>query len=65
MCKAIEDMKEDARNEGRNEERSNGMLKFLGLAKKFNSSKDVAIHELSEAYALSPEEAVAFVNSHW
>lgn len=61
VCKAIEDMKEAARNE----ERNNGMLKLLGVIKKFNSSKDTAAHELSEAYSISSEEAIAFVNSHW
>ena len=69
MCKAIEDMKEDARNEGRkegrNEERNNGMLKSLSIIKNLSTSKDVAIHELSEAYSLSSEEAMAFVNTHW
>ena len=69
LCKAIEDMKEDARNEGRkegrNEERNNGMLKSLSIIKNLSSSKDIAIHELSEAYSLSAEEAMAFVNNHW
>ena len=69
MCKAIEDMKIDAwkegHNEGRNEERNEGISKAISMFKNLNLTKDVAIQQIGESYALSSEEAAALVNSRW
>ncbi|MBQ7498227.1 MAG: hypothetical protein IJU00_10435 [Selenomonas sp.] len=61
MCKAIEDMKADARSEGRNE----GILTTVSILKDMNLSKDAVIEKIETNYALSNEEAVAMVNSRW
>lgn len=65
MCKAIEDMKVDARNEGRDAERNAGMVKLVSTLKKVRVEKDVAVQQLSEAYSLTEADAAAFVNSNW
>ena len=61
MCKAIEDMKADARNE----ERNAGMMKLVSTLKNVKVEKDVAVQQLSEAYSLTEADATAFVNSNW
>lgn len=61
MCKAIEDMKADARNE----ERNAGMMKLVLTLKNVKVEKDVAVQQLSEAYSLTEADATAFVNSNW
>lgn len=65
MCKAIEDMKADARNEGRDAERNAGMVKLVSTLKNVRVEKDVAVQQLSEAYSLTEADATAFVNSNW
>ena len=65
MCKAIEEMKDDARNEGFNKGRNDGMVKLVATLKRVNIGKDAAVQQLSDAYSLSEAEAVAFVNSNW
>jgi len=69
VCKAIEDMKIDAwkegHNEGRNEERNEGISKAISMFKNLKLTKEVAIQQIGESYALSSEEAAALVNSRW
>ena len=65
MCKAIEDMKVDARNEGRDAERNAGMVKLVSTLKNVRVEKDVAVQQLREAYSLTEADAAAFVNSNW
>ena len=69
VCKAIEDMKTEAWNkghsEGRNEERDEGISKAISMLKNLNLTKDIAIQQIGESYALSSEEATALVNSRW
>ena len=61
VCKAIEDMKEEARNETRNED----LLRTVNMLKKLKLTKDVAIQQLAENFALHDDEAAALVNSNW
>jgi hypothetical protein len=65
MCKAIEDMLTDARNEGRNIAINEGRLNIIAMLRELNFSKDVAVRELSERYNMSPEEAASFVDNNW
>ena len=57
VCKAIEDMKTDVRNDA--------ILKAVSMLKKLELTKDAAIQQIIENYALSSEEAAALVNSRW
>ena len=57
MCKAIDDMLTDARNEATNE----GMLNIVAMARECNLGKDVAIQQLEKRYPLSQDEAMSFV----
>lgn len=61
VCKAIEDMRADARNEGRSE----GILTTVSILKDMNLSKEAVIEKIETNYALSNEDAVAMVNSRW
>ena len=61
VCKAIEDMKMDARNEGRSE----GILTTVSILKNMNLSKDAIITQIAENSSLSVEEAASLVNSNW
>ena len=65
MCKAIEDMLTDARNEGRNIATNEGRLNIIAMLRELNFSKDVAVRELSKRYNMSPEEAASFVDNNW
>ena len=65
MCKAIEDMLTDARNEGRNIAINEGRLHIIDMLRELNFSKDVAVRELSKRYNMSPEEAASFVDNNW
>ena len=65
MCKAIEDMLTDARNEGRNIAINKGRLNIIAMLRELNFSKDVAVRELSKRYNMSPEEAASFVDNNW
>ena len=57
VCKAIEDMKEEARNDA--------ILKAVSMLKKLKLSKDAAIEQIVENYALTNDKATALVNSRW
>ncbi len=61
MCRAWE----NSMNKARNEERNNGIKNAIAMMKELCASKDIAIQQLVKRYALSPEEAVALVNSNW
>ena len=65
MCKAIEDMLTDARNEGRNIAINEGRLNIIAMLRELNFSKDVAVRELSKRYNMSSEEAASFVDNNW
>ena len=65
MCKAIEDMLTDARNEGRNIAINEGRLNIIAMLRELNFSKDVVVRELSKRYNMSPEEAASFVDNNW
>jgi len=73
VCKAIEDMKTDARNEGLNAGReegrsegfNEGILMTVSMLKKMNLSKDAVIKQLTENYPLTGDKAAALVNSRW
>ena len=57
MCKAIEDMKKEVRDEG--------ILKTVSILKKLKLSKEAVIQQIIENYSLSNEEAAALVDSRW
>ena len=57
VCKAIEDMKEEVRNEG--------ILTAVSMLKDMNLSKDAVIEKIETNYALSNEEATALVDRRW
>ena len=59
MCKAIEDMKMDAWNKGRNE----GIFTAVSMLKGTDMSKEAVIEKIDVRYALSNEEAAALVES--
>ena len=61
MCKAIEDMLADARNEAIDE----GRRHIIDMLRELNFSKVVAVRELSKRYNMSPEEAASFVDNNW
>lgn len=65
MCKAIDDMLTDARNEGINEDRNEGMLNIIDILRDLNFDKNVAVQQLSKVYNMSPEEADFFVDENW
>ena len=69
MCKAIEDMKMDARNEGRSEGRNEGLnegiSKAVTMLKDLQLTKDAAIQQIMKNYSLPDKEAAALVNSNW
>ena len=65
MCKAIEDMLTDARNEGRNIAINEGRLHIIDMLRELNFSKDVAVQELSKRYNMPLEEAAYFVDNNW
>lgn len=65
MCKAIDDMITDARNEGVNEATNEGMRNVIATVKDLNLGKEVAVQQLAKRYSLSQEIAVDFVNHNW
>jgi flagellar biosynthesis/type III secretory pathway protein FliH len=77
MCKALEDMITDARDEGiskgynagidegRNEATNEGMLNVVATVRDLNFGKDVAIQQLAKRYTLSQDDAMSFVNQNW
>ena len=77
MCKALEDMITDARDEGiskgynegidegRNEATNEGMLNVVATVRDLKFGKDVAIQQLAKRYTLSQDNAMSFVNQNW
>ena len=61
MCNALEELKQ----EGRQEERLEGIQVAIRLCKDFTNNKDIAIEKLMEEYSLSKEDAVKYVNKYW
>ena len=61
MCEIMQEI----RDEGRMYERNESILKAIAMVKELCANKDIAIQQLVKRYALSPEEAVALVNSNW
>ena len=61
VCKAIDDMITDARNEAQDE----GMKNVVATVRDLNLSKEVAVQQLAKRYPLSQEDAVEFVNHNW
>ena len=55
----------EGRAEGQNEERKAGILKAVTMLKKLKATKDIAIQQLVETYAMSRQEAVAAVDENW
>ena len=52
-------------DEEREEERKAGISKAITMLKKLKATKDVAIQQLVETYAMSRQEAVAAVDENW
>ena len=65
MCKALEDMITDARDEGISKGYNEGRLNIIAMLRELNFSKDVAVRELLKRYNMSPEEAASFVDNNW
>ncbi len=65
VCKAIDDMITDARNEGVTEATNEGMRNVIATVKDLNLGKDVAVQQLAKRYPLSQEAAVEFVHRNW
>ena len=65
VCKAIDDMITDARNEGVNEATNEGMRNVIATVKDLNLGKEVAVQQLAKRYPLSQETAVEFVDHNW
>ena len=69
MCKAIDDMVTDARNEGRSQGRdeatNEGMRNVIATVRDLNMGKEVAIQQLEKRYTLSQAAATSFVDSNW
>ena len=65
VCKAIDDMIIDARNEGVNEATNEGMRNVIATVKDLNLGKEVAVQQLAKRYPLSQETAVEFVDHNW
>jgi hypothetical protein len=69
VCKAIDDMITDARNEGltkgRDEATNEGMLNVIATVRDLNLGKEVAAQQLAKRYPLSQEAAVEFVHHNW
>lgn len=73
VCKAIDDMVTDARNEGinqgisqgRNEAENEGMKNIIATVRDLKLSKEVAVQQLAKRYPVSQDEAVSFVESNW
>ncbi len=69
MCKAIDDMITDARNEGirkgRDEATNEGMLNVIAAVRDINPDKSVAVQQLTKRYPLTQDAAVAFVERNW
>lgn len=58
-------MIDEEREEAREEERKAGISKAITMLKKLKATKDVAIQQLVETYAMSRQEAVAAVDENW
>ncbi|WP_073092022.1 hypothetical protein [Selenomonas ruminantium] len=73
VCKAIDDMVTDARNEGidvgrsqgRDEATHEGMRNVIATVKDLNLGKEVAMQQLAKRYSLSQEAALEFVDHNW
>ena len=73
VCKAIDDMITDARNEGinqgisqgRNEAENEGMKNIIATVRDLKLSKEVAVQQLAKRYPVSQDEAISFVESNW
>ena len=73
VCKAIDDMVTDARNEGinqgisqgRNEAANEGMKNIIATVRDLKLSKEVAVQQLAKRYPVSQDEAISFVESNW
>ena len=73
VCKAIDDMVTDARNEGidvgrsqgRDEATHEGMRNVIATVKDLNLGKEVAMQQLAKRYSLSQETALEFVDHNW
>ena len=55
----------EGRAEGQNEERKAGILRAVTMLKKLKATKDIAIQQLVETYAMSQQEAIAAVDENW
>ena len=55
----------EGRAEGQNEERKAGIQKAVTMLKKLKATKDIAIQQLVETYAMSQQEAIAAVDENW
>ena len=69
MCKAIDDMITDARNEGVrkgwDEATNEGMLNVIATVRDINPDKAIAVQQLTKRYPLTQDAAMAFVDRNW
>ena len=61
MCRAIEDIRKEGRNEGIEE----GMHAFIALCKDFSISKEDTISKLREKFSISKKKAKEYTDRYW
>ena len=64
MCQALEELREDARIEGRAEERVVGIKALIKVAQEYSMPGKQLIEKLQESFNLSEEEAEHYVNMY-
>lgn len=65
MCKAIDDMIEDAREEVRQEEKLEAVKNMVNVLKEVGIDRNVAIGKVMEKYLMPEEEAIKIVEANW
>lgn len=65
MCSALEELKQEDVQEGRQEERLRNIHILIQTCQEYNKSKDIAVEKLIEYFSLLEDEAVDYVNRYW
>lgn len=64
MCQALEELREDARIEGRAEERVVGIKALIKVAQEYFIPKEQLVKRVRESFNLSEEEAEHYVSMY-
>lgn len=65
MCKALQELENKGRVEGKFEGRLEGIQAVIRTCKKFNLTQEGIIKNLMEEFSLPEEQAAEYVKQYW